>query len=198
MCFHSKLSKSAQELRNRFCIKMDDSFSPGIYNGFQYPATPVITNKAQDKIQLFNWGLIPHNAVDVNIRSYTLNARVETIDQKPSFKNVVKNRCLVIVDGFYEWQWLDAKGKRKQKYLISMPNDEIFTFAGLWSEWTDQSTGEIIRTYTILTTEANELLSVIHNSKKRMPFILAEEQEKDWLNGLAIHQIDVPLKAEKV
>ncbi len=185
MCFHSKQSKSAQELQNRFRAKFENEalFTPTVYNGFQFPKTPVITNKKTNTIQLFNWGLIPFWAKDDSIKKNTLNARIETIHEKPSFRNSVNNRCLILADGFYEWHWLDEKGKQKQKYEMTLPNNELFAFAGLFSEWTDQSTGEILSTYTILTTEANELMSKIHNTKKRMPVIISENNERNWLNG---------------
>jgi putative SOS response-associated peptidase YedK len=97
--------------------------------------------------------------------------------------HTVKNRCLVIADGFYEWQWLDKKGTKKQKYLLTHKESEPFAFAGLYSNWLDKNTGEIRNTYTIVTTEANALMAEIHNNKKRMPVILKPEREKDWLNG---------------
>ncbi len=199
MCFHSKQSKSAQELENRFQAKFDANvnYIPTIYNGFTFPKTPIITNKETNKIQLFNWGLIPSWAKDTTIRANTLNARNETINEKPSFRNSVKNRCMILADGFYEWQWLDDKGKKKQKYLITKPNQEPFSFAGLWNEWVDKATGEIIPTYTILTTAANEMMSEIHNTKKRMPVILKQEEEQDWLNGNINNTSEVELIAER-
>ena len=185
MCFHSKQTKSAQELEHRFDAKFEkaENYVPSIYNGFTFPQTPVITNKDKNKIQLFNWGLIPHWAKDDSIRKNTLNARSETIHEKPSFRQVVNNRCLVLSDGFFEWQWLDEKGKKKQKYEITLPSNELFAFAGLWSEWVDKTTGELINSYAILTTEANETMSRIHNSKKRMPMILSRDNERGWING---------------
>lgn len=188
MCFHAKQSKTAQELQHRFKAAFDhpQAYRPSVYNGFQHPKTPVKTNLKPQAIQLFQWGLIPFWAKDDSIKKNTLNARIETIAQKPSFRNAVNNRCLILVDGFYEWQWLDAKGKQKQKFELSLPNQEPFAFAGLWSEWVDQSTGELINSYTILTTEANELMSKIHNTKKRMPVILDVATERDWLSGQAL------------
>ena len=185
MCFHSKQSKSAQELEQRFKAKFEKTtnYQPAIYNAFQFPKTPIITNQEIEKIQLFQWGLIPFWAKDENIKKNTLNARIETITEKPSFKNVVHNRCLILSDGFFEWQWLDDKGKQKQKYLITLPENNAFAFAGLWSEWPNQITGEIQKTYTILTTEANELMSKIHNTKKRMPLIIEKSIETEWLKG---------------
>lgn len=200
MCFHSKLSKSAQELQNRFKAKIENEalFTPTIYNGFQFPTTPVITNKQPDKIQFYSWGLIPFWAKDDSIKKNTLNARIETIHEKPSFRNSVNNRCLILADGFYEWQWLDDKGKQKQKYELTLPDNELFAFAGLYSEWTDKSTGEIINTYTILTTEANELMCKIHNTKKRMPVIVSADNEQTWLNGQQLIMRNDKLKATEI
>lgn len=186
MCFYSKQSQEAQVLENRFRAKfLDiDQFIPtDLYNGFSYPQTPVITNKDPDIIQLFHWGLLPNWATDISFRKNTLNAKIETIKEKPSFRNSIHHRCLVLLDGFYEWQWLDEKGKQKQKYLITLPSNETFAMAGLWNTWTDRQTGEIMNTYTILTTVANEAMSFIHNSKKRMPMILKPEEECLWLEN---------------
>ncbi|MFM2286334.1 MAG: Protein of unknown function YoqW [Bacteroidota bacterium] len=185
MCFHSKQSKSAQELEHRFKAKMlqPQAYKPAIYNGFQFPQMPVVANAQPEAIQLFQWGLIPPWAKDDSIRKNTLNARSETLLEKPSFRSVIHQRCLVLSDGFFEWQWLDDKGKQKKKFLLSLSNEEAFAFAGLWSEWVDTSTGEIIPTFTILTTAANPLMAAIHNTKQRMPVILAPEHEQSWLNG---------------
>lgn len=200
MCFHSKQSKSAQELQNRFKAKFEnaESYKPNIYNGFQHPKTPIITNQNTDKIQLFNWGLIPAWAKDDTIKKNTLNARSETISEKPAFRNSLSNRCLVLADAFYEWQWLDEKGKQKQKFEITLPDNEPFAFAGLWSEWVDKTTGEIIKTYTILTMEANDLMSEIHNTKKRMPIILSPDTEINWLQGDTETRINDRLIAMKI
>ena len=201
MCFHSRQSKSAQQLQNRFkaTLAINSQYDINVVNnGFTHPKNPIITNKDSQTIQLFNWGLIPHWAKDSTIRKNTLNARIETIYEKPSFRDAAKNRCLVLVDGFYEWQWLDDKGKKKQKYLITLPDDEAFAFAGLWNEWTDKATGEIIKTYTILTTEANQLMQEIHNSQKRMPVILPKNNEMEWLAGNDLTNQDIELLATKL
>jgi putative SOS response-associated peptidase YedK len=200
MCFYSKQSKSALELQNRFNATFENGnqYSPAIYNGFQFPKTPIIANVDKDKIKLFHWGLIPHWAKDNSIRKNTLNARIETIGEKPAFRASVTNRCLVLVDGFYEWQWLDEKGKNKKKYLITLPDNGAFAFAGLWSEWVEKYTGETVKTYTILTKEANEFMSIIHNKEKRMPVILTQSNEIDWLNGQEINNIETELKATLV
>lgn len=186
MCFHSKQSKDAQKVEKRFKVKIEspDTFSPSEhYNAFSFPKTPVILDKSPELIKQLSWGLIPSWSKDENIRQYTLNARIESLHEKPSFKNSINKRCLVIADGFFEWKWLDAKGKNKQKYLITRPDNELFSFGGIWSEWVNQETGEIMNSYSIVTTPANELMSEIHNSKKRMPIILTESNENEWLSG---------------
>lgn len=201
MCFHSKQSKDAQTVENRFHARIahPEMFQPQSYiNGFTFPKTPVIANNNKDLIKMFQWGLIPFWAKDDSIKKYTLNAKIETIAQKPAFRNSTQNRCLIIADGFFEWKWLDPKGTKKQKYLISLPDESLFAFGGIWSEWVDKATGEIVNTYSIVTTVANEMMSEIHNSKKRMPVILTPENEKSWLNGedfTAFNNINIDLKA---
>lgn len=197
MCFHSQQNKSPQEIAKRF--NLPESHVPemvtGNFNGFDFPKTPVITNEQPDTVHLYSWGLIPHWAKDSSIRTHTLNAKIETLYEKPSFRDVVNNRCLILSDGFFEWQWRDSKGKNKQKYLIQVPDKELFTFAGLWSEWINPSTGLAERTYSILTTEANEVMSEIHNTKKRMPVILPQKLEQDWLGEMPINDFsDLPIE----
>lgn len=204
MCFYSKLSKKAVELENRFKAKMDNAslFVPcETINAFTFPATPVITDKDPDMIHLYQWGLIPFWAKDKSIRKHTLNARIETLNEKPAFRAASQQRCLVISDGFYEWQWLDAAGKQKQKFQLSLPDGGLFAFAGIYSQWTDTESGELLHTYSIVTTEAIGLMSVIHNSKHRMPVILEPALENDWLQGAPLPLFErqtVPLKAEQV
>jgi len=185
MCFFMQISKDATELKHRFNATFDGEahFKPSIYSAFQFPNTPIITAKEPSRIQMFQWGLIPPWAKNDEIQKNTLNARLETIHEKPSFKYVLQNRCLIPADAFFEWQWLDPKGKEKQKYRICLPDDSLFSFAGLYNQWVDPNSGEVKNTYTILTTEANELMSIIHNSKKRMPIILTPNDESNWLSG---------------
>ncbi len=134
MCFHSKQSKSATEVENRFDAKIDniDIFKPQEnINGFDYPLTPIIIDETPNIITHYNWGLIPFWAKDEEIKKLTLNAKIETVEVKASFRFSVNKRCLVIANGFYEWQWLDRKGKNKIKYEIGIGNDELFAFAGV-------------------------------------------------------------------
>ncbi|MFN5183840.1 MAG: SOS response-associated peptidase [Bacteroidota bacterium] len=204
MCYHTKQTKSLRKVEHRFKAKVErpEIFnSNAIYNGFIFPKTPVILNSSPSEIKEISWGLIPSWSKDESIRQYTLNAKIETLTEKPSFKNCINNRCIVIVDGFFEWKWLDTAGKKKQKYLIQLERGVLFSFAGLYSEWTDMSSGEIITTYTLVTTEANELMSEIHNQKKRMPVVLTEQNESDWLEGADISifkKPEIKLLAEKI
>ncbi len=146
-------------------------------NGFSYPEMPVITETG---LEMMNWGLIPAWSKDDQIRKYTLNARAETIFEKPSFKNVISSkRCIIPATGYFEWQ---HTGKNKQPYFISLKDQDAFSFAGVWDLWVNPHSRENFYTYSIITTEANPLLAEIHNTKKRMPVVLPQEIEFDWLN----------------
>jgi len=201
MCFHSKQTKLALEVQSRFKAKIKDlaTFRPSNhYNGFEFPKTPIIIDENPSEILHYNWGLIPSSANDDSIQKMTLNAKIETLEDKPSFKNSVNKRCLVIANGFYEWQWHDAKGKNKTKYEIGIGNDELYAYAGLYSQWTDKVTGEMKDTYTIVTTEANQLMAEIHNIKKRMPIILKPEDEKKWLEHYPYQEFALPYSVNLV
>ncbi|WP_111707768.1 SOS response-associated peptidase [Lutibacter citreus] len=185
MCYQTRLIKKREEIAERFNTEIDalNDYEPIEFcKAFNYPKTPVITKENPSEIKFFNWGLIPQWSKSEEIKQYTLNARIETLSEKASFKNVVKNRCLIIADGFYEWQWKNKSGYKKEKYLITLPNEKLFAFAGIYSQWVDFK-GNTTNTYSIVTTQANELMSTIHNTKKRMPVILKEEDELNWLNG---------------
>jgi putative SOS response-associated peptidase YedK len=111
----------------------------------------------------------------------TFNARAETISEKASYKHAIKNkRCLVLTNGFYEWQ---TRNKLKQPYYINVKDTEAFALAGVYDKWTNKETGEIINTFSVITTKANSLMEEIHNVKKRMPVILDDESEKVWLDS---------------
>lgn len=186
MCFFTQQVALFNKVETRFSAKVDNRekfIKSDFVNGFSYPNLPVIIDDTPDIISTnFTWGLIPSWAKDDEIRKNTLNARIETVEEKPSFKNCVNNRCLVIVTGYFEWHWSDAKGKEKEKYLINSQEDEIFCLAGLYSNWLNPSTGDLLNTYTILTTEADKTMQYIHNHKKRMPVMLKKIDEKRWLD----------------
>jgi len=200
MCFHSKQSKKAVEVENRFNAKIEkiDLFATSEHiNAFSYPKTPIITDEKPTIIQHYKWGLIPSWSKDTKISQHTINARIETIKEKPAYRNNYNKRCLVIANGFYEWKWLDPSGKKKNKYLFSLPNEELYAYGGISSEWVDKSTGEIVNTYSIVTTEANELVAEIHQ-KKRMPVILKPEDESNWLQGKEISDFALPYSVELI
>ncbi len=140
----------------------------------------VIKHNNENKLEKLHWGLVPFWAKDISIGSRMINARAETVSQKPSFRNAFrKRRCLVPADGFYEWK--GEKGN-KQPYYVSIPSGEPFSFAGLWETWTDKETGEesVYKSCTIITTAASESIREIHH---RMPVILDPKFHEKWLNA---------------
>ena len=186
MCFNASISKDIDYIEKRFDAEFEepDLFEPICHvSAFSAPSFPVITNENAESIRLFQWGLVPYWTKDERyadeIRFKTGNARAETIHEKPSFRNPIKKkRCLVLADGFYEWR--EVKG-RKYPYYIRLKEHEAFSFAGIWDRWRNREAGGERNTFSIITTRANPLLEKIHNTKKRMPVILAEEDEKKWL-----------------
>jgi len=185
MCYQTKITKQKEEIGERFNAEiaaLNDYEPMEFCSAFEHPKTPVITNEYPNKVQLFNWGLIPNWSQDESIRNYTLNARIETLAKKKSFKDIIQNRCLILADGFYEWQWRNKNGSKKEKYLITLPNQELFAFAGIYTEWTNFDNIKI-NSYSIITTQANELMSEIHNTKQRMPVVLKKQDEQYWLKG---------------
>lgn len=166
----------------------DDGFTRYHENGFDFLPTPVITAGQPENFKLFRWGLIPYYMSDrekaLGLRVSTLNCISEEMYEKNAFKDAAKNnqRCLIPVTGFYEWRWLDEKGKNKIPYYVSGRDQPMLSMAGLYSRWKDKTTGEYYYSYTVLTTRANPLMEYVHNNKKRMPVIIPREYEKDWLN----------------
>ncbi len=186
MCFFVEQNADKTKIITRFKKQIDvDSnlIVSNFINGFSYPNLPIITNEQPDIISTsYNWGLLPSWSKDLDFRKNTLNARIETINEKPSFKSITNQRCLIIATGFYEWRWLDDKGKVKEKYEIHNQEQEIFCFAGLYTKGVNPETGEPMNTYTMVTTQANTMMEYIHNHKKRMPVILNRNDEKAWLD----------------
>jgi putative SOS response-associated peptidase YedK len=187
MCFTVAIHATREEIEKRFDAGFEEpeTFAPGYYfSAFTYPRMPVISGQDNHLIRMYTWGLIPSWVKDESyaegIRSKTLNAKSETITEKPSFRNAVKyGRCLVISKGFFEWQ---QKENKKIPYYIGLENDQLFGFAGLYDTWINPATGETIRTFSIITTTANPLLAVIHNTKQRMPVILPQDREQKWID----------------
>ena len=204
MCFTYSLNTGIKSLESRFKtknIRTKQNFS-NVYsvNGFTFPRMPTITNSDSESINFYNWGLIPswvkQDSKADEIRKFTLNARVETVFEKPSFKNsIINKRCLIPATGYFEWY--HHLNKKKYPYLIYLASKEIFSFAGIWDKY-QSDTGEIKHSFSILTVEADDYTSKIHNSKKRMPLILKQEDEMNWLDEkINVNKISDLLKTEK-
>lgn len=185
MCFHYSLTKEKAEIEIQLQASWSDDWEPVFHaDGFTFLRMPVISMEEQDRIQLFHWGLIPHwvkNREEADkLRAQTLNARSETVFEKPSFRSSIRHhRCLVIADGFFDW--MDFQ-KKKYPHYIYMEEHRLFCFGGIYAGWTDKETGEIIHSYAILTTDANPMMARIHNLKQRMPVIIPPNRYREWLD----------------
>ena len=189
MCYYIQQSKSAIELTdfyNRNIDHTENVFKSEFISGFSYPNIPIILDSKPDIITTnFTWGLLPTNK-DKDFRKNTLNAKVETLEEKPSFAPSINKRCLVIVSAYYDWHWNDPAGKSKTKYQINSQDFELFCLAGIYTSWVAK-TGEIWNTYSIVTTEADPQMKYIHNRKEaegdqRMPILIKHSDELAWLD----------------
>ncbi len=189
MCSRYNLEGETNHIEETFNAEFDGGLAAEIEmfaNGYAHPLMPVITNEQPNKIQSFTWGLIPSWVKDAEkakeMANMCIMAKIETIEEKPSFRDSFKHkRCIVPATSFFEWKWLDSKGKHKELYEISLSSHELFALGGLWSTWTNNETGEILNTFNIITTNAVGLMEEIHNTKKRMPLILKPDQINEWL-----------------
>ncbi len=188
MCYtntlHAKPKKVAKayNLADSACPEFE---SKAVATGFDFPEWPILTSAHSGEFILAKWGLIPSWVNDMpkalEIRTSTLNARSETLQDKPAFKGAAGagQRCLIPSTGFFEWQTV---GKKKYPYFISVKNQEVFSFAGLWEVRDAEPDGQPLITFTIITVPANPLMAKIHNSKMRMPAILIGENVAKWLD----------------
>lgn len=136
------------------------------------------TEDEQSELVMLRWGLVPFWAKDPSIGNRMINARAETVAEKPSFRSAYrKRRCLILADGFYEWR---KEGDQKTPYLISLADGSPFAFAGLWENWSSKEADESLQTSTIITTEANDFMAQIHH---RMPVVLRPDTASRWLDG---------------
>jgi len=187
MCFSVNVNLIKEELENRFGATLidPDKYRPSYYyHAFSLPEIPVICSDNPGIIKLLKWGLIPswtRSSEDAkSIRFKTFNARAESVDQKPSFSSSFRSRrCLIPVIGFFEWQ---HAGKEKIPWYVYHAGNEIMSLAGIYDDWTETDTGEVYSTFSIITSEANDLMAEIHNSAKRMPVILNKSDESAWIN----------------
>lgn len=157
-------------------------------SGFQHPKLLIYTEESDHLPIVATWGLVPHWVRDrEQSRKYwnnTLNARGETVFEKPAFRDAAReHRCLIYVDGFYEHHHYK---KHRYPFYISRKDTQPLVFAGVWNNWRDPDSGESLNTFSIVTTEGNDLLGKIHNNPKlkgpRMPLILPDEIASDWLD----------------
>lgn len=206
MCFNVSITRRADEIEELFNARFiePERFKQIFHvSAFSTPYLPVITGDRPEDIQLYQWGLIPHWVRDLGkaekMRYHTGNARDDTIFKKPSYRDPIrKKRCLILVDGFYEWQ--EVRGKNYPHY-IHLTDRRSFALAGIWDLWkepttleskassgSESGTGEewasnvIHHTFSVITTKANPLMERIHNKKKRMPVILRNEDHQAWLS----------------
>ncbi len=189
MCYH--VSTAAKEKFNAY-VQDYNVVNYAFYyhtSGYQHLPLPITTTEAPKDVTLGMWGLIPPFIKDgkeaMKYADMTLNAKSEEIFEKRSYKDhITKRRCLVWVDGFYEWQWKDEKGKVKIPHYLYMEEHAPFTLGGVYSNWVDPDTHELMHTVSIITTEANTLMAEIHNNKKRMPLIISPDDREQWLSFL--------------
>lgn len=191
MCGRFTLAKKPKEIAERFQISIPDDIPVPAFNAAPGQLLPVISRQDPDKLVLVRWGL---SAPWLRSGSQlVINARSETLASKRMFRELLETgRCLVPADGFYEWR---KGGSRKQPYRFTLQGEKIFAFAGLMQEQTNDD-GEETLAFTILTTDANELVAGIHN---RMPVILPAEAEKAWIEegvaGAALQELLRPYPA---
>ena len=190
MCYDvAYLTRKIEYYEKRYGASFGDvPFSPMYHsNGFDHMDIPVITNEHPQLIEMFSWGLIPPWVKDpekaTKIQNATLNARDDTLFEKPSFKQAARSRrCLVLVDGFYDHHWKD---NLSFPFYVCRRDGNSMAFGGIWETWRH---GDIVRnTVSIVTTEPNPRMAWIHNRPRasegpRMPFILKEDSYGDWLD----------------
>ena len=176
MCGRYTLKSDGQRVAEAFGLA-ESSDLPQRYNIAPTQNVPVVLEEnGTRKLETMHWGLIPSWADDPSIGSRMINARAETVSEKPSFRSAFKRRrCLVVADGFYEWKKADGG---KQPHYLRLKDSGPFGFAGLWEKWNVEG-GEEIHSCTIITTEPNEVAADIHN---RMPVILPLDVYDAWLD----------------
>lgn len=163
------------DLGNRFRVYEPTLGCRSRFNVAPSQTMPVVVMREKTELVPMEWGLVPHWAKDPGTARRPINARAETLAERPMFRGLIKhNRCLVPASGFYEWR---KDGGRKTPYYLRLKGEEIFAFAGLYDVWHDAD-GSALATYTIVTTAANEIVAPIHD---RMPVILMREDEERWI-----------------
>lgn len=184
MCFSYSVNFNADSLKSQFTLADLPGFNGDfVVSAFSYPELPVVLkNGDENRVELMHWGLIPswtkNEEEAAELRKMSLNARGETLNEKPMFKRSMKQRCLIPASGFFEWRTV---GDKKYPYFI-FPEKGLFYFGGIYSNWLNPNTGEEIQSFSMVTTAANPMMEFIHNLKKRMPLILPDENLDSWLD----------------
>ena len=177
MCGRKTLTKDMQSIIEELVIQEwenPDNYLPN-YNIAPTQNSPILIDNGKRTVKQMRWGLIPSWAKNEKFGARMINARIETLPEKPSYRNLVSsNRCIIITDGYYEWK---KTGDTKVPYYLKDPDDKLLPMAGLYDVWKHPD-GYIIPSYTIITKEAQKELSTIHN---RMPVILPQEHLDEWL-----------------
>lgn len=192
MCTAVSSYKNTDNISLDFSISVKKvQLNPVYYkHAFTFPKCYVITQEEPHILNAYIWGLIPSFIKSLaeaeKIRVNTINARGETVFEKPSFKNeILTQRCIIPVDGFFEYKEVN---KKKYPHYIFLKENQHMLLGGIYSKW--YLNGETFFSFSILTTEANELMAEIHNTKKRMPLILDKEKSKIWIkNELSAEEI---------
>ncbi|MGJ7913267.1 SOS response-associated peptidase [Neobacillus sp. LXY-1] len=196
MCGRFTLTASIEQIIDRFEIQAfldEENFEPSYNIAPSQSVLAVINDGRKNRMGYLRWGLIPPWAKDLSIGSKMINARAETLMEKPSFRNAFqRKRCLIIADSFYEWKRNDDKSKTPMR--IQLKSNELFGMAGIWEQWKSHD-GQAIFSCSVITTVPNELMNSIHD---RMPVIFKPEDEKKWLNPAikdpnTLHPMLVPL-----
>jgi len=173
------------------------------YNIAPTQPVAVVTDPVERRVEVFRWGLIPSWAKDPEIGNRMINARSETVSEKPAFRtSFARRRCAILADGFFEWVKQDrgasGRGRRSSPYFIHLASGKPFAFAGLWDSWRSPE-GEEVQSCTIITCPANEAIATLHD---RMPVILDKDHIWQWLEPLVpqaeLQSMLVPYPAEKI
>jgi putative SOS response-associated peptidase YedK len=178
MCGRFSQQRPASELAEIFAAEpLDDDPGPRFNVAPTDDALVVVQREDRRAIKAYRWGLIPHWADAAKVGSRMFNARAESLTTSPAFRDAFRRkRCLVPVDGFYEWQ---RTGTRRQPFAIAREDGKPLTLAGLWSGWRDPAADRVVRTFTIITSGPNEQMAGLHN---RMPVVVPEEAWSMWLD----------------
>lgn len=214
MCYHFKDSDTKDYIE--WFMKNHPQYKSYTWQGARYyingfaHGKSYVAKQGGDAIEMLEWGLIPFwiktEKEAKEIANRTLNAKSETVFNLPSFRHCIKKqKCLIIANGFYEWRHINSK--TKIPYLIGVrdPHGEDrmypFTFGGIFDTWVNKDTGEVHETFSIITTPANSMMAVIHNSKLRMPLIIPDDKQQQWLNATDTETINAlmqPFPADRM